>query len=145
MATKYAVQQVGVADGTAVPATKADGREVGGTKRVIVASKIVGEAWNDGDVIYLGKKPAGEKITGIHLVTGTSLGTSTVSIGTEAAPAKYASAATVTTTNIPVAIGPLPATLDDPAPGEEALWATIDVANIGTSVVATILIETTGV
>jgi len=55
MANLYALQQVGVADGTVIPAAKADGRQVSAKESVTVASKVAGQAWANGDKIFLGR------------------------------------------------------------------------------------------
>lgn len=151
MANRYAGQQIGVADGTAIPAARADAREVNSKKKVLIASKRAGtDAWNTGDVIYLGKKPAGWKVTDVKLVTGTSLGTSTVDVGVGTDPRsafgtstadKYVDGATLTTTDVPTSIGPKASTVDDTPGAEEHLYATIGVANIAAAVAASFLIE----
>lgn len=154
MATKYAIQQQGVADGASIPADKADGRQVNANRTVILASKEAGVAWDSGDVVYLGKKKPGEKITDIKVTTGTSFGTSTVSIGVGGDPraggtvtdaTKYTAAKTLTTTDTPTSFGPKASTLDDDPDAEEHLWATIGVANIAAATVATIAIELCGI
>lgn len=156
MATKYASQQQGVMDGTNVPPNKADGREVNADKQVILASKLAGtDAWNSGDIVYLGRKPAGRKISRIDLTTDTSLSTSTLSVGIGTDPrvsasvttaAKYASAVTHTTPlDKPTAIGPLASTMDDAPGDEEHLWLTVGTTNIAAAVVVTIAIEHVGV
>jgi hypothetical protein len=149
MATKYAQQQIGVADGTVIPANKADGREVNARRRSILASKVSGVAWANGDVIYLGRKPAGMKITDVWVNTGTSFGSSTIAIGvgTAAAPVtadKYVAAVTNTVTDKRVSLGPKASTLDDTPPDEEHLWATIGVADIVAGTLATIGFELSG-
>lgn len=145
MPTKYALQQVGVSDGK-VPPDKADGRQVNARKSSILASKQAGvDTWANGDTIVLGKKPAGQKITRISVTTGTSLGTSTLSIGVAGTPAKYASGKTLTVVDTPTAIGPLASTLDD-APGEEEdIIATIGGADIVQATALTIEIEMDGI
>ena len=146
MATKYALQQKGVADSSKVPADKADGRQVGAHKRTILASKDAGvDAWNSGDVIYLGKKPANEKIVAIRGCTDTSFATSTLSIGDGTTADKYVAAKTLTATDVPTTLGPKASTLDDAPGDEEELWLTIGVANIAAAVVATIEIELAGI
>lgn len=146
MAVRYPLQQVGVLDGTKLPPNKADGREVNTRKFAILASKQSGDAWNNGDTVRLGKKPAGQKITRISIATDTSLGSATVSIGTAAAATKYVNAATLTTPlNVPVNVGPLASTLDD-APGDaEELIATIGAANIAGAALLTVEIEMAGI
>jgi hypothetical protein len=156
MATKYALQQQGVMDGTNVPPNKADGREINADKQVILASKLAGtDAWNSGDIVYLGRKPAGRKITSVRLTSDTSLSTSTLSVGIGTDPrasasvttaTKYVNAATHTTPlDKPTVIGPLASTLDDTPPDEEHLWLTIGVTNIAAAVVLTIEIEHVGI
>jgi hypothetical protein len=154
MAVKYATQQQGVADGSAVPANKADAREVNGVKSAILASKPSGTAWASGDTIYLGYKPEGHKITAIRGCTDTSWATSTLSVGVGDDPragggvttaAKYVSAKTLTATNAPTVLGPLASTMDD-APGDgEHLWATIGTADVAAGTLATLEIEMVGI
>ncbi|RIV87499.1 hypothetical protein [Aurantiacibacter zhengii] len=154
MATKYAIQQQGVMDGSAVPADKADGREVCGAKTSLLASKEAGVAWDSGDVVYLGKQPAGTKITDIKVNTGTSFGSATIAIGTGGDPrnggtvtsaAALVAATTHTVVDKPTSLGPKASVADD-APSEEPvhLWATIAAANIAAATVATIEIEFSG-
>lgn len=146
MATRYALQQVGVSDGTKFPPDKADGRQVNARSFSLLASKQSGDAWNDGDTVVLGRIPAGHKVVGIRATTDTSWSTSTISIGTAGTPAKYVSAKTLTATNVPTALGPLASTLDDaPLAAAEDLIATIGVANIGGAVLATIEVETVAI
>lgn len=146
MATKYAVQQQGVADGSAVPADKADGRLVNARAKFLVASKEAGVAWNSGDEIYLGKKPAGATVVDVKVCTDTSFSTTTLDVGIGDADGpttgdKYVDGATNTVTNKMVSIGPNAAVLDDDPPGEEHLWLTVGTANIGAAVVASIVFE----
>ena len=155
MATKFAVQQQGVADGSAVPADKADGRQVNANKTVIIASKPTDEAWNSGDAIYLGKKGGGTKIIGVSVIAGASLGTSTIDIGEGGDPTdggavdtvdSIVDGATVTTADRVVSIGPKASIADDePSDEETGLWATIGVANIAAATTCTILIELAGI
>jgi hypothetical protein len=156
MATKYALQQKGVADGTKIPPDKSDARQVLGHKLSLIASKDAAavEAWNSGDVIYLGRKPAGFKITSIKVTTDTSFATSTLSVGVGGDPraggavvtaAKYANAKTVTAVDTPTIIGPLASQMVAAVPDEEHLWLTIGVANIAAAVVASLEIEMSGV
>lgn len=146
MATKYALQQVGVADSSLYPANRADAREVNASLGVILASKSTSEAWDAGDKIYLGKKPAGTKITSITCNTGTSTGAGTIAIGDATTADKYSAAAAVTTTNSNVPLGPKASTLDDsPMDAEEELWATIAAATIAAGTALTIKIEYAGI
>lgn len=154
MATRYALQQKGVADSTKIPADKADARQVCGHHATLIASKDGGtDAWNSGDVIYLGRKPAGYKITGIAGVTDTSLGTSTLSVGVGGDPrqggtvvtaAKYVNGATLTAVNVPTMLGPLASIVDDAPIDEEHLWLTVGTTNIAAAVVASLVIGMVG-
>lgn len=154
MAVKYAIQQQGVADGTAIPANKADARQVNAARTTLLASKEAGVAWANGDTVYLGRKPAGMKIVDVKGNTGTSFGTSTLSIGIGDDPragstiddaTKYVNAKTLTATDTPTSIGPKASTADDAPGDEEHLWLTIGVADIVAATVATLAIEMCGV
>lgn len=145
MATLYAKQQVGVLDGTVKPSKQADGSEVNGNKRSLMATKVTGTQWAVGDQIVLGKVPAGRKVVGVRCCTDTSLGTTTVSVGTATAPTKYVNAKTVTNTDTPGLIGPNAAAISlDPLAVEETLIATIGVAAVPGAVVLAFDIETVG-
>lgn len=135
-------QLVGVTDGTLVPPRLADGAEVGGRVRQFVYSKVPGTLWASTNRFYLGKKPAGHKITSIRLATDTSLGTSTLSVGTTATPAKYVNAATLTVTDRTTEIGVRATALDLDMEGEEDLFATIGVADIAAATRLTFIVET---
>lgn len=146
MADIYAIQQVGVADGTAIPAARADGREVGAPILATLASKPVGTALAANDRLYLGKKPAGCKLARASVVTGTSMGSATFDIGTAAAADKYVDGKGVTATDVPTAIGPKAAVVDDtPSDAEEDLWATVNTATIGAAVELTVILEFVGI
>lgn len=144
MANHFVKQQVGVADGTAIPASKADGREVGAKKRTYVASKVPGTLWTANDKVFLMRKPASEKIVGIKLTTGTSLGSSALDIGTLAAVDKYVDGKTLTATDTPTLLGPQATAMDDDVPGEEDIWLTVLTANIAAATLLTFEIETSG-
>ncbi len=142
MATKYAVQQIGVADGTEIPALKADGRQVNARRHCIIASKPAGVAWANGDVIFLGKKPAGSKIVDIKVCTGTSFSTTTLDVGDGTTADRYVDGATNTVVDKMVSIGPKASTLDDdPLDAEEEIWLTVLTTDIGSAVLASFLIE----
>ncbi|WP_404480038.1 hypothetical protein [Novosphingobium sp. BL-52-GroH] len=145
MADLYPKQLVGVIDGTKVPPGKADGREIGAHKRSMLLSKVPGTTWNIGDVVRLGKKPKGQKITSITVTTDTSLGTSTLSVGIAGDTSKYVAAKTATTTDVPNALGPKASTLDDDPGAEEEMLMTIGVAAIASATLLTVKIELCGV
>jgi hypothetical protein len=143
MTTQYVMQQIGVADGT-VPQQRADGRQCHARKRTFLGSKTPGQAWAAGDKIFLCTKPGNEKVTEIKVTSDTSLGTTTVDIGTLSNPQLYCAAATMTAVNVPTAIGPKAATLDDPPGPSEDLYATLAVGGVGAAVLATFEIVTSG-
>lgn len=143
----YALQQIGVADGTKIPADKADGGQVGANVSTITASKGGTQALAAGDRLFLGRVPAGSRVSKIFITTDTSLGTSTIAIGTTATPAKYVAARVFTTpTDAPTPIGPRASTLDDGLlAADEDLWLTVAVATIVAGTLFTVEIEITRV
>lgn len=146
MADVYALQQQGVADGSAIPADRSDGRQVGASKIVTIASKPTDTALNVADRLYLGKRPRGCKLIGVDLVTDTTLGTSTVDIGNDDTVDKYVDGKTLTVVDTPTSIGPKASEVAaDPSDDEEDLWATIGVANIGAAVDASFILTFAGV
>lgn len=146
MADYYAIQQVGVADGTVIPADKADGREVGASRTTTLASKSTTQAIAAGDRMFLGYKPAGCKLTGVKLTTGTSLATTTVDIGDDTTADKYVDGKTLTVVDTPTSLGPKATTLDDePSDEQEPIWATFLVAGIAAGVALTFELEFTGI
>ena len=143
MADYYALEFVGGPDGTQKPAKKLDGRLVGAKKRHTRAVKPA-TILAIGDRLYLGRLPQGGLLT---LVTGnsdTSLGTTTLSIGTTANPTKYVNAKTMTVVDLPTALGPrAAAAVLQPVTADEDIWMTIGVAAIPAVVVASIRWEYT--
>lgn len=112
MATYYAKQYVGVADGTKFPADRADGRQINAKKSQIIATKDNTNALAANDLVFIGRLRAGEMVTKLEVLTDTSFGAVTLSIGTLTTPGKYVNAVTFTTPlNVPAALGPLPAAL----------------------------------
>lgn len=144
MTDRYAVEQVGVADGTSVPPKKLDGALVGAKIRSIRATKQV-LADQIADRVYLGKLPIGATVKEILIVTDTSLGSSTIAIGTTASSGKYVAARTFTTPlDAPTCIGPKASVWDDaPLTAEEDLWLTVAAAAIGGAVIMGIEIRYT--
>lgn len=136
MTDRYAVEQVGVADGTKVPNDKLDGRLIGAKVRSIRASKQL-VADQIADRVYLGKLPQGATLKEILFVTDTTLGSTTFSIGTTAAPAKYRALAVFTTPlNVPTVVGPPAAAWDDaPLTADEDVWVTFAAAALSGSII----------
>ncbi|MEV4934417.1 hypothetical protein [Sphingobium sp. LSP13-1-1.1] len=129
MTDRYAVEQVGVVDGTSTPNKKADGALVGAKLRSIRATKQV-LADQIADRVYLGRLPQGANLKEVLITTDTSLGSSTIAIGTTASSGKYVAARTFTTPlDAPTCIGPKASALDDaPLSADEDVWMTIAAA-----------------
>lgn len=141
MADRYALEQVGAADGTQSPPKKLDGRLVGAKDRIIRAS-LPGVAMANGDRLYLGKKPAGSSLHSISGLVSATLGTTTLSIGTTANPTKYVNAKTLTAVDTPTALGPVAAqAVAAPSDVDEDLWLTLGVGGIANTVVGAIRIH----
>jgi len=85
---------------------------VGGRERIFHAD-ITLAAQASGTTIGIARLPLGAMITDIQIITDTSLGSATISVGDSNSAAIYAAAATYTTINVPVYVG-LAATLGVP-------------------------------
>lgn len=143
MTDRYALEQIGVADGTK-PQKLSDGGLVNAKKRRIRASFPTGTAQASGDRLYLGRLPFGATITRISAITDTSLSTATLSIGTTATPTKYVASKTLTTTDVPVDLGPKASAWAAAKLTEyEDLWLTLGVAGIGSAIIGGIDIDYT--
>ncbi|CAN5484657.1 hypothetical protein BH09PSE4_BH09PSE4_19290 [soil metagenome] len=129
MADRYALEFVGVKDGTQSPPKKHDGRLVGAKDRRIRASKAV-LADAIGDRIFIGTLPQGSSLRSISINTDTSLGSATIAIGTTGTPAKYVAATTFTTPlDKPAALGPkASAAVAAPLTADEDIWVTVAAA-----------------
>lgn len=135
MADLYALEFVGGPDGTQNPPKKLDGRLVGAKERGIRATKPT-TILNIADRLYVGKLPAGCVMRSFAGDFDTSLGTTTVSVGTTAAPTKYVNAKTMTATDVPTGLGPKAASFVlAPSTVDEDIWVTIGVAAIPAVVV----------
>jgi hypothetical protein len=131
MAQWYALQQIGVADGSKIPALRADGRQVNAHVKTIVAQKNPGEVWAAGDQVYLGRIPQGQHMRRFWGLTDTSLGAATLSLGTLLLPAKYVNAATFTALNLPTVLGPLAAAAAaGPLTAPDDLWLTLAAGGV---------------
>lgn len=143
MADLYGLEFVGGPDGTSNPPRKLDGRIVGAKKRRTRSTKPA-TILNVGDRLYIGKLPANAVMHSVIGNVDTSLGTTTLSIGTTATPAKYVNARTLTTTDAPSALGPrASAAVNGPVAADEDLWLTVGVAAIPAAVIAAFYFEYT--
>lgn len=140
----YSKEQIGVRDGTN-PAGRADGRKVGARVHKIIATKPAAQAYANGDRIFVGRLRQGESLRNFTGNTDTTLGTTTLSLGTTAAPSKYANAKTLTTLDVPVSLGPRgTAADDDPLTADEDLWITLGVGGIGGAINLTFELDIAG-
>jgi hypothetical protein len=77
---------------------------VGGRERVFVANiGLASQA--SGSIIGVARLPLGAIITGITLLTDTSLGSATIALGDTNSAALFAAAATLTNVNTPTRVG----------------------------------------
>jgi hypothetical protein len=142
MADFYLAHAIGVKDGTKTPPDKFDGRFVGAAKKVVVANHPAGIAYANADQIFLCSLKAGEQITDIKIVTDTTLGTTTLSIGPKTATTKYANAKTQTVVDTPTSLGPKATAADDgPLAADEDVWITLGVGGIAGAILFTITVE----
>lgn len=143
MARFYAAQQVGVLDGTKIPADRASGQQVGAKKSVILASKPAAAVYAAGDDIVLGELRPGEKLVGVRITSDTSLSTATVAVGIAGNTGKYVAARTFTTPlDVPTPIGPKASVLAaDPVSARETILATLAVGGIAGGVNVTFELE----
>lgn len=134
MATFYAKQFIGVKDGTKIPASRADGRQVDAKIRSTIADKNPSggtQALAATDKLFIGTLPAGATPRDFIGLTDTSLGTSTISIGTLADATKYVNAQVLTVTDKPTSLGVKASAREaGPLATPEDLYATIGVATV---------------
>jgi hypothetical protein len=143
MVDRYAPEQVGVQDGTQ-PAKMSDGGIVHAKRRCIRASLPAGTAQANGDRLYLGRLPIGAVVKAIIGNVDTTLGTTTLSVGTTAAPTKYVNAKTLTAVDVPTSLGPrASAAAAAKLTAEEDVWLTLGVGGIAGAIIGTIDIEYT--
>jgi len=145
MATYYVSQFIGVKDGT-VPPQRADGRVVGAKESQTLGSKVAGQAWASGDKIYIGEVRSGELLIGVSALSDTTLGTTTLSIGTLLTPTKYVNAQTFTPVNIKTPLGPTIATiLAGPLTADEDIYVTLGVGGVAAGINIAFFLQTLGV
>lgn len=142
MATFYLAHAVGVEDGTLTPPAKYDGRFVGAKKKGLRANHPAGVAYANADLLFLCALKAGEQIADIRVMSDTSFGTTTLSVGPVATPAKYANARTMTVVDTPTSIGPRATAADDgPLAADEKVFITLGVGGIAGAVLFTIDVD----
>jgi len=142
MADYYLDSFVGVADGTKFPPDRADGRKVGAKQSSIFGAKVAAQALANGDRLFLGRLRAGDILRNIIVISDTTLGTTTLSIGPAGTPAKYANARTMTVVDTPTSIGPRgTAAVLAPLTVDEDIWATLGVGGIAGGINLSIELE----
>ncbi len=136
MARGYAAEQVGVLDGTLLPAAKADGRLVNAKLRVFQATLDLSASTTkiaSGDDNVLFKIPKGHHPVAIALLGSATMGgTATLAIGITGATGKYRAAAIHTATTLTFSM--LSAAADDaPLAADETILLTIAAADLPSS------------
>lgn len=147
MAQGYAAELVGVLDGTLNPAAKANGQVVGAKVRryrAVLDLAAATVAKNVGDTNVLCRIPAGEAFYVGVINSSVSLGTSTISIGNAATPAKHRAAAVHTATDTPTPFGKASAADDAPLAAYEDVILTIATAALPGAGIVVIDILTSG-
>ena len=151
MPTYQALQQVGVIDGTQIPANKTDSRIVAAKQADTIATKdytannAAAPALALNDLIYLGRVRSGEVLIEVGYLTDTSFGAVTVSIGTIAAPAKYVNAQLQTALNTWTPLPQVATTITaGPLSADEDIYAKVSGA-VPAAVVAHWRMKTLGV
>lgn len=131
----YLSTAIGVRDGTKIPADRPDGRLVGAKRSSIFGSKPAGVAYAAADQIYVGTLRAGDVLREIIVLSDTTLGTTTLSVGTKATTTKYANARTMTVVDVPTLIGPRGiAGYYGPLTADEDIWITLGVGGIAAGI-----------
>jgi hypothetical protein len=129
MANTYATEAAGLGE---TPVGKLDGAVQGARPRIFRAS-ITLASQASADTITLAKEPKGMRFSHGIIATDTSLGTSTLSIGTSASAAKYRAAAVFTATDTPTLFGKAAAMNDDALTADETVIATVGTAALPAS------------
>ena len=115
----------------ATPATKVSGAAVGGRlRRLRAVITLASQA--DGDVVVLGKLPAGSIFAYGVLNASATLGTSTIAVGISGTAAKYRAAA-VFTAAAPTLFGTSTSVDDSPLSAEEEVILTNTTAALPSS------------
>lgn len=126
MAIGYSTETFGVGQS---PQIKINDVAQRGRKKIlrntIVLTGAVGQ--QIGDTIYLGKRPAGSRLSTISFQTSVVVATTTIAIGTLAVPAKYHAATLLPTTADIMQFQTIPTARlqDGPLTADEDMYATV--------------------
>lgn len=132
MADFYSREMTGVIDGTVSPPKKADARKVGRKMRSIQATfDLASQA--AGSFLVIGRRPAGSAFCGVDFETDTSLGSTTVAVGSRSAPARDKAAAVFTATETPTPFGLVASKAADPITADEIVGITTAAASLPAS------------
>ncbi len=141
MATRYAKEVKGVADGTQPPAMS-NGAVLGDLRRMRATYDLATDgAVTTADNIVLGRLPAGSVFAFGVLTSSVTLGTSVVAIGTNAAHAsngQFRAAAVSTAVETPALFGQTAAQKADPAVAATPVYLTAATAGLPDAGVLTI-------
>lgn len=128
MATTYSND---ISGAYATPATKVSGAAIGGRlRRIRAVITLASQA--DGDVVVLGKLPAGSIFAYGVLNASATLGSSTIAVGISGTAAKYRAAA-VFTAAAPTLFGTSTSVDDSPLSAEEEVILTNTTAALPSS------------
>lgn len=136
MAKGYSKELVGVRDGSAVPALKADGRKVHSRRRETLATFDLSQATvakNSGDTNVIGVLPKGHRFAGVRITSSVSLGSSTIAIGYAGAPAAFRAAAAFTAVETPTSVALTSAITADPFDSDTEIFFTVGAAALPSS------------
>lgn len=126
MAKRYGSTFTAAKSGT-LPQAVPDGR-LAGSKRRSHTEVFTMASQPAADQLYVGTLPIGAVFEGIKLTTSATLGAATLACGSEAAPSKYAAAATLTAVDTPTERGLASGKAQAPLSAPEDVYLTIAAA-----------------
>lgn len=106
-----------------------------------LSSSTAGTVVTTGDTVVLCVRPAGTRFIGGKITSSVSLGTSTIAIGTAAAPAKYRAAAVHTAVDTPTLFGLASAMAAVETGSDEEVILTVAVASLPTTASSRLVID----
>jgi hypothetical protein len=99
-----------------------------GAKRRTIVEQFTFAAQASGSQLFCGTLPIGASLESAFVTVSATTGTTTMSLGTKASPAKYSALAANTTPDVQVALGIKATAKDDPPlSSPEELWLTTAV------------------
>lgn len=126
MTTRYGTTFTGTLDGAAPQVVPAAALASGRLRHVTEIFSLASQA--SGDILVLGKMPAGSVFKGVRITAGASLGTATIAIGIAGTTGKYRAAATFTAVDTPTVSASAATLAQGPLAADELVIATIGTA-----------------